>query len=352
MRRGISWLGVASLLTGFVTAAALPAQAATSISTKYLLNHLAVAAEHSAGYSRTKFTLWIDADHDGCNTRKEVLIAEAIRKPHVGARCALSGGKWYSQYDGVTTTSWWTFDIDHLVPLAEAWQSGAWRWNADTRKRYANDLGYAPDLIAVSAHSNRSKGDREPMSWLPPRKSFDCRYVAWWVAVKWRWHLSVDRTEKSFLTTRLASCRWPSVGQPSRPRIGVASTSGGSSSTSGAVITAIYFDSPGADDGSNASLNAEWVRIKNTTNTAKTLTAWTLRDASSHIYTFPRFTLAAGASVQIHTGSGANGANNLYWGSGSYIWNNSGDTAYLKNASGTTVDACSYTSAAAPQASC
>lgn len=123
-------------------------------------------------------------------------------------------------------------------------------------------------------------------------------------------------------------------------------------STSGAHITAIYFDSPGADRGGNTSLNAEWVRIKNYTSTRKTLTGWTLRDKQNHVYRFPTFSIAAGASVRIHTGSGTNTASNRYWRQSWYVWNNTGDTAYLRNASGTLRDTCSYTSAKAPEVFC
>jgi hypothetical protein len=316
-----------------------------------LLGQLVVAAEHPAGYDRSLFPLWVDADHDGCNTRYEVLIAEAVTAPHVGSGCTLTRGKWFSRYDGVTTRDPSTFDIDHLVPLAEAWQSGAWRWSTATRTRYANDLGYGPDLVAVSAHSNRSKGDQEPQTWLPPRSSFDCTYIAWWVAVKWRWHLKIDQTEKNFLTSHLRSCGWPRVTQPTRPRIG-RSGSGGGTSTGGVRITAIYFDSPGSDTGSNSSLNAEWVQLKNTTSTRKTLTGWTLHDASSHVYPFPAFNLPAGSTVKVHTGSGSDTGHDLYWRSSGYIWNNSGDTATLRNAGGSVVDRCSYGSSADPEATC
>lgn len=146
------------VVTGLATSTATPAGAATgAISSRYLLNRLGHGSEHVAGYDRAKFNLWVDADHDGCDTRAEVLIQEATVTPRVGADCALAGGKWRSPYDGVTTTDSSTFDIDHLVPLAEAWQSGAWKWSAATRQAYANDLGYRPDLIAVTAHENRSK---------------------------------------------------------------------------------------------------------------------------------------------------------------------------------------------------
>src|SRR5204862_764055 len=88
----------------YAGAVASPAAAgSTRMSTRYLLNHLAVHSEHGSGYDRAKFRLWVDADHDGCDTRDEVLIDEAVRRPDVGAGCTLSGGKWYSKYDGITT---------------------------------------------------------------------------------------------------------------------------------------------------------------------------------------------------------------------------------------------------------
>src|SRR3954454_17394248 len=131
-----------------------------------LVAGLPVAGEHRAGYDRSKFHLWIDADHDGCDTRKEVLLAEAITKPHKGGGCALSGGRWHSLYDNKYTTNSSTFDIDHVVPLAEAWDSGASAWSAPQREAYANDLGDPRSLIAVTASSNRSKGDRDPAEWM------------------------------------------------------------------------------------------------------------------------------------------------------------------------------------------
>ena len=65
-----------------------------------------------------------------------------------------------------------------MVPLNEAWQSGAWKWTAAKRQAYANDLGYKASLIAVSASSNRSKGDREPQAWMPTRPGYQCAYAS------------------------------------------------------------------------------------------------------------------------------------------------------------------------------
>jgi hypothetical protein len=216
----VAVVATVAALVAALTVTVAPTAGASTVSTQTLLAQLAVATEHTSGYDRSLFPLWIDADHDGCDTRDEVLIDEATLAPTVGAGCSLSGGRWFSKYDGVTTTDPSGFDIDHLVPLAEAWQSGAWRWTTATRERYANDLGYPADLVAVTAHSNRSKGDREPQDWLPERVTFRCRYMAWWVAVKWRWHLRINPVEKTFLVNHLSACGWPSVRAPQRAAIG------------------------------------------------------------------------------------------------------------------------------------
>jgi hypothetical protein len=219
---------LAAGLTASMTGAA---EARATVSSHNLLDQLGSRAEHPAGYARSKFTLWTDADHDGCDTRDEVLITEGAKRPSVGAGCALTHGRWVSRYDGVSVTNPSGFDIDHLVPLHEAWQSGAWSWDAQTRKAYANDLGYSASLIAVSAHANRSKGDREPQDWMPERAGYSCDYISHWVAVKWRWHLTVNSAERSFLRRSLKTCGWPRVARPARPAIGTAAGSGAGAPT-------------------------------------------------------------------------------------------------------------------------
>jgi len=171
-----------------------------------LLSLLRVAEEQRSGYDRALFIHWIDADDDGCDTRREVLITEAIDQPAVSGSCSLSGGRWYSLYDGVETTDPSTLDIDHVVALAEAWDSGAFGWSTDRRTRYANDLDVTWALIAVSASSNRQKSDQDPSSWLPPLASVECEYLAMWIAVKARWDLAVDVTEKAVLEREIGAC--------------------------------------------------------------------------------------------------------------------------------------------------
>jgi hypothetical protein len=110
-------------------------------------------------------------------------------------------------------------------------------------------------------------------------------------------------------------------------------------------IDRIYFDSPGADTGSNNSLNNEWIRLKNTGNSARSLTNWTVRDSSGHVYRFGTYRLRADRTVTIHTGNGSNTSRHRYWRQDNYVWNNDGDRARLKKPNGTTVDSCSYSGA-------
>jgi hypothetical protein len=111
---------------------------------------------------------------------------------------------------------------------------------------------------------------------------------------------------------------------------------------SAVVISGIYYNSPGSDRGGNASLNAEWVRLHNTSRRAVALTGWTLRDTAQHIFTFNSYRLKAHGFVKIHTGHGRPTQANRYWNHSWYIWNNTGDTATLRNAGGTFRARCKY----------
>ena len=172
-----------------------------------LLDALTVTAEHTSGYDRHLFKHWTDEDKDGCDTRREVLLAEAVVAPSRGSRCSLSDGEWISRYDGLTEQgNGRGFDVDHLVPLKEAWESGAHGWSSDRREQYANDLGYEHSLIAVSARSNRSKSAQDPATWMPPDAEQHCWYAAAWVHVKTRWSLTVDTAEVNAVRGVLSGC--------------------------------------------------------------------------------------------------------------------------------------------------
>ena len=165
---------------------------------------LVVAEDKTTGYNRALFKHWIDADNNGCDTRAEVLLEEATTTPKIGAKCKLTGGKWLSTYDGKVVTNASQLDVDHLVPLAEAWRSGAWKWSDAEREIYANDLQNRRALIAVSASTNRTKGDKDPSKWLPSKNK--CAYVENWITVKLKYSLTVDSTEASTLRSQITNC--------------------------------------------------------------------------------------------------------------------------------------------------
>lgn len=187
---------------GTILFASAPAEAAVSVRLHKAIRDLPVAAESRSGYDRAKFTHWIDLNGDCQDARSEVLRQES--KVSVAGSCTVVTGKWKSYFDGQTWTKASDVDIDHLVPLAEAWDSGAKKWNSATRKAYANDLGDKRTLVAVTDNVNQAKGDRDPAEWLPAKKR--CTYLEEWVAVKIRWSLKVDKAEKSALKRLGAKC--------------------------------------------------------------------------------------------------------------------------------------------------
>jgi hypothetical protein len=186
-----------------------PAHAAPeTLSLADAVSRLPQSSESRDGYSRDSFRHWntgADPD-DGCNTRAEVLIAEAVDPPAITAGCRLSGGLWFSYYDATWITTPSGLDIDHMVPLAEAWDSGASTWSTQRREAYANDQGAATSLIAVTARSNRSKADQDPAQWLPPAADTHCRYAAEWAATKLRWNLTADTAELAALHHLAGTC--------------------------------------------------------------------------------------------------------------------------------------------------
>jgi len=170
------------------------------------IESLKVADESRTGYVRTKFKHWVGVGN-GCDSRKAVIIAEAIIKPVVEKGCVIKGGEWLSIYDNAKVIEAGKLDVDHMVPLAEAWDSGASAWDDLKREKYANDQTDPRHLIAVTGSSNRSKSDQDPADWLPTNKAYVCEYIANWVEIKVRWSLSIDLKEKVSLISGLKGCK-------------------------------------------------------------------------------------------------------------------------------------------------
>jgi hypothetical protein len=158
-------------------------------------------------YSRDLYGGWIDADGDCQDTRQEVLIAESVVPVQLDAAgCRVVSGRWMDPYTGREITNPRELDIDHLVPLAEAHRSGGDAWTPERRRAYANHLAHAEHLIAVTAGANRSKGDKDPASWLPANAAYRCEYVRDWVLVKLRWGLRADDAELAAIDGVLRAC--------------------------------------------------------------------------------------------------------------------------------------------------
>jgi hypothetical protein len=172
-----------------------------------LLGTLVVRDEgRRSGYDRELFGEDWAVDGNGCDTRELVLAQESNAPITRRDDCSVVEGRWLSLYDGDTTRDPATLQIDHMVPLAEAWDSGASGWDAERRERYANDMRRHGALIAVSSEMNQSKSDQDPAEWMPPDQGVWCRYVNAWIIQKHDWHLTIDRAERNALGNVLETC--------------------------------------------------------------------------------------------------------------------------------------------------
>ena len=153
----------------------------------------------SAAYDRSQFGNWIDADWDCQNTRHEVLIEESLIPVtfKTSRECFVIKGLWLDPYTGRIFTDPSELDVDHLVPLKEAYLSGARNWSREKKRRYANHLQNEDHLIAVYRGANRSKGARDPANWLPPNQDYHKVYVENWLTIKREWGLGMDAKEQT-----------------------------------------------------------------------------------------------------------------------------------------------------------
>ncbi|MFE0762308.1 HNH endonuclease family protein [Streptomyces smyrnaeus] len=176
----------------------------TAVKARQQLDELEVAAHRSmSGYSRERFPHW-SAQGDSCDTREKVL-ARSGTEVERDEECRAVSGRWTSLYDGKKVGDASELDIDHMVPLANAWRSGADKWPQKKREAFANDLTH-PQLLAVTASTNRTKGDQGPEEWQPPVKATWCVYARAWTSVKATYQLTVTRAEKNELDDMLATC--------------------------------------------------------------------------------------------------------------------------------------------------
>jgi hypothetical protein len=196
---------IAGLTVGLSgSAGATPPNIPSETTARSELSQLRVAPDGSmTGYSRDKFPHWITIS-GSCNTRETVLKRDGTNVV-TDSSCAATSGSWYSPYDGATWSAASDVDIDHIVPLANSWRTGASSWTTAKRQQFANDLTN-PQLIAVTDNVNQAKGDQSPATWKPPRTTYWCTYAKMWTHTKYRYALTITSAEKSALTDMLNRC--------------------------------------------------------------------------------------------------------------------------------------------------
>lgn len=188
-------------------------------------------------YRREDWPHWADVEGNGCDARQDALVAWSIEPATVNrsSGCRVVAGSWVSPYDGMASNNPSDFDVDHLVPLADAFDSGGWQWTAERRRAFANDPA---ELVVASASSNRSKGSQSPDQWRPADRSSWCAYADGWVDVKSSWGLTVTTSERDALGQMLDTCGpagavWPRGGgapiASPAPEVSGGSTGGGAS---------------------------------------------------------------------------------------------------------------------------
>jgi hypothetical protein len=207
------------LLAAFsVSGIAAPAQAirfseATEVTATSVLSSLPVKGRAAkTGYSRSQFgQAWADVDRNGCDTRNDMLKRDLtnIEFKVKTRECVVLSGVLLDRYSGETinfvrgNVTSMEVQIDHVVALSNAWQTGAFKLTLMQRTAFAND---PLNLFAVKGRLNSQKGDGDAATWLPPLKSFRCTYVAQQIAVKAKYSLWVTAPEKEAMTRILAAC--------------------------------------------------------------------------------------------------------------------------------------------------
>jgi hypothetical protein len=191
-----------------------------------VLATIVVDNENGDGYDRDLFGYPATIENQ-CDTRDIVLIRDSltpVQRDPVG--CQVIAGDWYSVYDDRTWTDPTELQIDHVVALKEAWDSGAWGWPTDRRVAFGNDLEDIRSLRAVTSAVNQDKSADDPSQWLPPHEPFVCQYLADWISIKARWSLSMDQSEHGRIDNLLTDrCPdqfiepWPQMPPPAPPAV-------------------------------------------------------------------------------------------------------------------------------------
>ena len=162
-------------------------------------------------YSRFQWKHWVDADGDCQDARQEVLIAESLVPVtfETDRKCRVETGRWFGVFTGAYFEDPGDVDVDHMVPLKNAHNSGGWDWSPAMKEEYANNLGDDDHLIAVQDNANQSKGARGPDEWMPPDETYWCQYAQDWAEIKARWKLTMTDPEAEAVMEMLQRCENP-----------------------------------------------------------------------------------------------------------------------------------------------
>ena len=203
---------IGALVVGFTPSATTAAEQQPGLATAVLETLAVKGRAAKTGYTRAQFgQAWADVDRNGCDTRNDMLKRDltAITYKAGTRNCVVASGVLVDRYSGETinflrgNVTSMEVQIDHVVALSNAWQTGAFKLSADQRKALAND---PMNLFAVKGRLNSQKGDGDAATWLPPLKSFRCTYVAQQIAVKAKYSLWVVAPEKAAMSAILAKC--------------------------------------------------------------------------------------------------------------------------------------------------
>ena len=291
-------------------------------------------------YDRDDWKHWIDDDGDCQNARHEVLVHESLvdvkfKEPN---DCQVATGEWLDPFTGETITDATKLDVDHMVPLKNAHDSGGWSWDKERKKAYANYMVYEDHLIAVTASANRKKGAKGPEDWKPSNEAYWCDYAKDWIEIKFQWKLTGTNAEWIALQEMAETCGQaidvtpvsPEVTKPiSEPTPKPIATMSTASPTSGGS-SEVQIDSM------DCKGKPEIIVILNGGNSQQDMTQWTVSDeGTKHTFNFPNgFILEAGKSVEIVSGEvGDNTQSVLYW-KKQTVWNNDGDIATVLDKGG------------------
>ena len=317
------------------TATSIPPTVTQQYGNSVLTLKISEIAAGIPDYDRDDWKHWTDEDGDCQNIRHEVLIEESLKDVSFKSdrQCQVATGEWLVPYTGVMVTDATTLDVDHMVPLKNAHNSGGWAWDKDKKASYANEMGYADHLIAVTASANRQKGARGPDEWKPSNEQYMCDYAVNWIQIKNRWELTATKSEGAALQEMIKTCSNP-------PSLELQYLEVKSPQQMDTISeTAKVSDSPEIQITSmDCNGKPEVITIENMSDSAKNLTGWKIEDdGPKHTYTFEHdFTLEPKSTVQlISAGTGEDSSTVIYWyATSKNVWNNDGDIAHLYDSSG------------------